>query len=132
MDTFSTWYAQLNKPSWTPPTQAFGIVWSILYPSIFASYIYIWVLFSQNKVNWILPAVFTLNLILNLVFTPIQFGLRNLALAAIIITGVLITCGLLVYLLWQQNQTALALILVPYLLWVSIATALQINIALAN
>ena len=132
MDTFSSWYEKLNKPSWSPSTPVFGIVWSLLYPVIFISYIYTWFLYSQNKINWTIPAVFTINLILNLIFTPVQFGLRNLSLAAIIIVGVLVTCGLLVFLLWQQNQSILAVVIAPYLLWVGIATLLQISIASTN
>ena len=90
MDTYS-WYQQLSKPSWAPPSGLFGPVWSILYLIIAITYGYVGWLFFKGKIPFIIILPFILNIIFNLLFTPIQFGLQNNILAAIDIILVLST-----------------------------------------
>lgn len=130
MDT-NTWYKDLNKPSWAPEPQVFGIVWSILYPIILAVNIYVVYLLTQNKITWLIALPFWLNLFFNIIFTPIQFGLRNNALALVDIALVLLTIVWAIVAIWPHAKWA-ALAFVPYLLWVAIATALQFSITLKN
>lgn len=130
MDTAS-WYRSLNKPSWAPDESLFGKVWSILYPIIFAVNIYILILLSQNKITWLVALPFWLNLFFNLIFTPIQFGLKNNWLAAIDIYFVLFTIIWAMIVIWPHAKIITAAF-APYLIWVIIATALQTYIALKN
>ncbi len=65
-------------------------------------------------------------------FTPIQFGLRNLPLAAVDIVVVLLTIVWWIALAWRPGSEWIALVLSPYLVWVSIATVLQFSITLMN
>ncbi len=130
MDSAS-WYAHLKKPSWAPPAWLFGPVWSILYIIIFISFgmIYYYSFTGQLPLILILP--FTLNLIFNFLFTPIQFGMKNNYLAAIDILLVLVTLiwalsSIFTYLPW------VTFINIPYLLWVLFATVLQLNITGMN
>ena len=74
---------------------------------------------------------FVLNLLANLAFTPIQFGLRNLPLAVIDILMVLVTIPWAMSVIWPKYRWV-AIVQVPYLLWVATATILQIQITLAN
>ena len=130
MDTQS-WYRSLNKPSWAPDEKVFGQVWSVLYPIIFAVNIYVIVLLAQDKISYRTAFPFWLNLLFNLAFTPIQFGLRNNTLAVIDILLVFITIIWSMIAIWPVNKL-LAIAFVPYLIWVSIASVLQIAIWLKN
>jgi tryptophan-rich sensory protein len=72
-----------------------------------------------------------LNVLSNVLFTPIQFGLRNLPLALLDILVVLGTLVWAIVLLWPLALLA-AVALLPYLVWVSIATVLQASITAMN
>ena len=86
---------------------------------------------SQGKLPFIIALPFILNLVFNFAFTPLQFGLKNLLLASIDILLVLIT------LVWAMAAiypyaTWITYIQIPYLLWVSFATVLQLTITWLN
>lgn len=125
------WYRALNKPSWSPHESVFGQVWSVIYPIIFAVNIYVFAIFIQGKISVWTALPFWLNLFFNLIFTPIQFGLRNNLLAAIDIMLVLGTIVWSMTAIWPVNKFV-AVAFVPYLVWVSIATVLQISILIKN
>lgn len=125
------WYATLVKPSWAPPSFLFGPVWTVLYILIAISFGFVVRLWWDKKINWKIALPFGLNIIFNLLFTPIQFGLRNNELALVDIILVLAT------LIWAMKviykvKREIALAQIPYLLWVSFATLLQLNITLLN
>lgn len=126
-----TWYQELKKPSWAPPSWLFGTVWSILYPIIFAVNIYVFILLVRNEISWLIALPFWLNLIFNFLFTPIQFKLRNNKLAFVDILLVLGTTAWAMVAIWPYS-TIVSWAFLPYLIWVSIATALQAYIALKN
>jgi tryptophan-rich sensory protein len=125
------WYQNLNKPNWAPQESVFGTVWSILYPIIFLVNGYVLYLFFQGKIGWLIALPFWLNLFFNIIFTPIQFGLKNNALALVDIVLVLVTIIWAMIAIWPQYKLV-ALAFVPYLIWVAIATALQFSITLKN
>lgn len=127
----NSWYQQLVKPSWAPAEWVFGAVWSILYPIIIAINVYIIVLLVQHKITWLVALPFWLNLFFNIIFTPIQFGLRNNALAFVDIVLVLLTIVWAMVAIWPYAKVA-TIAFLPYLVWVAIATALQLSIALKN
>lgn len=130
MDTTS-WYRSLNKPSWAPQEWVFGTVWSILYPIIFAVNIYIVLMFIKGNIGLYIAIPFWLNLFFNLIFTPIQFGLRNNLLAMVDIYLILFTIIWALVVIWPVSKIAF-FAFVPYLVWVAIATALQTYIAFNN
>ena len=74
---------------------------------------------------------FAINLIANLIFTPIQFGLRNHPLAAIDILVVWITIVWMMVAIWSHYRWV-ALAQIPYFVWVSLATILQLSISWNN
>lgn len=133
MDFQSTqeWYEQLRKPSWAPDSPVFGYVWSVLYPIIFAVNIYVAYLLIKKVIAWQVALPFWLNLAFNLVYSPIQFGLRSNLLAAIDIVLVLGTLIWAMIVIWPYSKIAAGLF-VPYLVWVSIATVLQFSILFLN
>ena len=124
-------YSQLKKPAWSPPGWLFGPVWTILYIMIAISFRQGVHLTSQGKLPFIIALPFILNLIFNFAFTPLQFGLKNLLLASIDILLVLVT------LVWAMAAIYpyanwITYIQIPYLLWVSFATVLQLTITWLN
>ena len=128
---YQTWYRSLIKPSWAPPEWAFGVVWSILYPIIIGINVYVVILLLRGKIGWLIALPFWLNLAFNIIFTPIQFGLRNNALALVDIFLVLITIVWAMYAIWPFAKIA-TIAFIPYVIWVSIATALQLYITIKN
>ncbi len=130
METY-TWYQQLIKPSWAPPSSVFGPVWTLLYIGIFISFGTVFVMAFEKKIAWIIALPFLLNLIANVAFTPLQFGLRSNVLASIDIVIILAT------LIWAMiaiypHSHAITYAQIPYLLWVAFATCLQLTITFLN
>lgn len=125
------WYKSLIKPSWAPPAWLFGPVWTVLYVLIATSYGYVVYLYFTKKIPFIVLLPFILNIILNLIFTPIQFGLRNNFLAA---TDILLVLTTLIWALVAIYPYAkwVTFINTPYLLWVCFATVLQLTVTLLN
>ena len=129
-----TQYAQLIKPLWAPPSWLFGPVWSILYAIIAVSFGTVFYKAFTKQIPWMVALPFVLNLVFNFAFTPIQFGLVNNFLASI---DILLVVGTLVWALYALWHAAPALRWVvyaniPYLLWVSSATVLQLTITFLN
>lgn len=125
------WYHSLNKPTWAPNENVIGTIWTILYPIIFAVNVYIFMLFIKGKIGLLIALPFWLNIFFNLIFTPIQFGLCNNWLAMIDIYLVLVTIIWAMIVIWPHAKIA-TLAFAPYLVWVSIATVLQTDIAFHN
>jgi tryptophan-rich sensory protein len=128
---FMTWYESLAKPSWTPDPATIGLVWQALYPIILVTFTFVFVQAARKKIGWRVALPFTINLVANLVFTPIQFGLRNLTLAALDILVVWATILWMIAAVWKHYRWV-AIAQVPYLVWVSIATVLQLSITWMN
>ena len=125
------WYDSLDKPSWTPSPQVIGVIWSILYPIIVAvnGYVLYKVIKGELPRQLLLP--FALNLVFNLIFTPIQFGLKNLPLASldiILVLGTILWCMAAIY----RHVPWATYAFIPYLVWVAIATVLQLSITAMN
>jgi tryptophan-rich sensory protein len=127
----NTWYQQLIKPSWAPPSWLFGPVWSVLYLIIVITFSYAGWLFIKGKIPFIVILPFILNLIFNLSFTPLQFGLKSNILAAIDIILVLATLIWLMIAIFPHAKW-IAYANIPYLLWVAFATVLQLSITYLN
>ena len=133
MNTYN-WYSQLIKPFWSPPAWLFGPVWTVLYAIIAVSYGTVFYKALTGKLAWMVALPFALNLLFNFVFTPIQFGLKNNLLAAV---DILLVLGMLIWALiaiWHASSGLRWVVYanVPYLLWVTFATCLQLTITYLN
>jgi tryptophan-rich sensory protein len=126
-----TWYETLIKPSWTPEPRTIGLIWQCLYPIIIVTFIYVFAQAIRGKVPARVALPFAINLIANIAFTPIQFGLRDLTLAALDILVVLGTIPWMMVAVWPHARWV-ALAQGPYLAWVSLATVLQLSITWWN
>lgn len=125
------WYSSLIKPTWAPHSWLFSPVWSFLYVLIIVSFGTVFYKVATKKLPIVVALPFVLNLIFNLLFTYLQFGLKSNVLAAIDVVLVLIT------LVWSMiaiypHIKWVALINIPYLLWVCFATALQLTVTYLN
>lgn len=126
-----TWYHALDKPAWTPAPATIGLIWRILYPIILLTFGVVFYRAARGVLPWWVALPFAINLVANVVFTPIQFGLRNLPLATLDILLVWATILWAAIAIWPHARW-IALAQIPYFAWVSIATVLQITITLRN
>lgn len=136
-------YAKLIKPTWSPPSWLFGPVWTFLYALIAISFGVVFYKAYKGEIPWIVATPFILNLVFNFAFTPIQFGLKNNYLASVDILLVLATLIWALYSIYsfglklhiETGAPSYAWIIyanIPYLLWVSFATVLQLTITYLN
>ena len=124
-------YSELLKPSWAPPSWIFGPVWSFLYALIAISFGTVFYKLATKEIPFIVALPFILNLVFNFSFTYFQFGLKNNALAAI---EILLVLGPLVWAMIAifPHTRWITYIQIPYLLWVTFATVLQLTITFIN
>ena len=128
------WYQTLTKPFWSPPAWIFGPVWTVLYIIIAISFSAVFYKAFTKQISWLVALPFALNLIFNFAFTPIQFGLKNNLLASLDIVLVLVTLVWALYAVWQAspNLRWVVYVNIPYLLWGTFATCLQLTITYLN
>jgi len=127
--TFSeipTWYAALVKPSFNPPNGLFGPVWTTLYAMMGYSFYLIWRLPSSAQQKKAM-LIFGIQLLLNAGWSFVFFKCHALFGAIIEIVALWLSILYTIFLFYPLQKKA-ALLLIPYLLWVSFATVLTIAI----
>jgi benzodiazapine receptor len=126
-----SWYAQLQKPSFAPPNWLFAPMWISLYLLMAVAAYLVWQKGLGSSGVRAALGVFLVQLLLNALWSPVFFGLRSpLAGAAIIV--VLWLAILATIIAFAKISPPAAWLLVPYILWVSLATALNISIYFLN
>lgn len=126
MQAIPEWYAFLNKPSFSPPNWLFGPVWTLLY---FMMGTAAWMVWRRQGVGAL--KVFWLQLALNAAWTPLFFGLQNPLAGLVCIALMWLAIVWTIVGFWRVSRPA-ALLLLPYLAWVSFATALNYAIWTLN
>jgi tryptophan-rich sensory protein len=114
------WYRDLKKPSWTPPDWVFPVTWMVLYICMALAGARV----ALMPDNGIAMAFWAMQIAFNGLWTPVFFGLKKIRLGMAVV-GVLwlsVLCTLIA--LWQVDMIA-GLLFVPYLVWVTIASALN-------
>ncbi|MDW6023362.1 TspO/MBR family protein [Mesorhizobium sp. BAC0120] len=120
------WYKRLDKPPWQPPDWLFAPVWTALYLMIALSGWLVWR--DSGLAGAAVPlGIYALQLLLNAAWTPIFFGLQRPGLALVEIVLLWASILATIALFHPQSATA-AWLLVPYLAWVSFASALNFSI----
>lgn len=125
------WYRELKKPAWQPPDWLFAPVWTLIFALIAWSAAAAWLAASADErgVRVVLP--FAVNLLLNVAWSFLFFRLRRPRLALIELLALWLSIVVLMLALWPISQFA-ALLLLPYLLWVSFAGWLNRTIVRLN
>ena len=131
VDSVATWYADLSRPSFTPPDWTFGVVWPILYVMMGISAFLIWNSGIHRRQVKVALGFFAVQLVLNGLWTPIFFGLHMMGVAFVEI--LLLWAAILATILaFRRISKAAALLLLPYILWVSFAAVLNAALWLLN
>jgi len=123
-DAWRPWYDNLIKPEWTPEGSTIGLIWACLYPIIIICFVVVVVQAFRGKLSWWVVLPFVVNLIANLAFSPIQFGMQNLRLASLDIAIVWGSIIWMVIAIWPYMKWV-AFAQIPYFIWVSLASYLQ-------
>lgn len=117
------WYPTLVKPSWNPPSWVFGPVWTLLYTMMAVAAWLVWKRRGEAPVGLAL-GVFGVQLALNFAWSLLFFGLHRPDLALLDIALLWLSILATIILFWRPSTLAGAL-LIPYLLWVTFASALN-------
>lgn len=131
LSAIPTWYASLNKPIFSPPNWIFGPVWTLLYFLMGISVFLIWKKSIKNKKIKNALLYFGIQLFLNFLWSLLFFGLHNPLLGLIDIFFLLCSIVLTISTFFKISKVA-SYLLVPYLLWVSFATILNLALFALN
>jgi len=123
------WYANLHKPSWTPPNLAFPIVWGFLFATNAVAGWLVWEAVGTQS-----PLAFGLYIVslgLNAGWSFLFFGRRRMDLALVDVTLLWLSLVAIIGVFWGLKPLA-ALLLIPYLSWVTIASVLNLRMLQMN
>lgn len=126
-----TWYAGLNKPFFNPPNWIFAPVWTALYIMMGIAAHLVSKELKKNEEAAKGLAVFSVQLILNAVWSVVFFGAKDLFLALIVIAILWFLIALTIMQFGKVSRDA-ALLLYPYIVWVSFASVLNAAVWLMN
>ena len=124
------WYRELAKPWLSPPSWVFTPVWVVLYIMMFSALViylvrYKW-MDKSHGVMW-----FTIQFILNLLWTPVFFGLKNIGLAIVVIL-LLDFCVYRMIVSFYDISLVAGRLLLPYFVWILFATYLTCGMFILN
>lgn len=130
-DSISGWFTTLEKPFFNPPNWIFGPVWTVLYILMGVSAGLVWKSDANFEPKKKALLFFTFQLIVNGLWSLLFFGLQNPTLAFV---DIIILLALIVYTikLFKPIHKTASTLLIPYLLWVSFATILNLSIVVLN
>lgn len=131
MPSIPTWYAALNKPFFNPPNWVFGPAWTLLYILMGIAAYLIWEKGWENKEVKLSLLHFAVQLGFNVAWSIVFFNYHSPwgAFIVIVILWLLILETILRFA--KLSKTA-AWLLLPYILWVSFASVLNLAVALLN
>lgn len=125
----ATWYVTLNKPPFNPPNYLFGPVWTVLYLMMGISLGIIINAKHSNKNKSLI--IFSIQLVLNFFWSVIFFSLQSPGWAAIEIITLWLSIIYMLLNFYKINKWA-GLLQIPYLLWVTFASVLNMSIYVLN
>lgn len=115
------WYERLDRPSWTPPNWLFPVAWTTLYIAMSVAAARV----APLEGSGLAMALWALQIALNTLWTPVFFGLRRIKGAIPVVLALWASVAACMVVMWQLDWVAGALF-APYLLWCTIASALNI------
>jgi tryptophan-rich sensory protein len=127
----ATWYAGLNKPSWTPPPIAFPIVWTALYILMAIALWRLWDRAESSQARRTAVVLFLVQLALNAIWSPVFFGLHETRAALAVILLLLASIAATIAASIKVDRIA-AWLLAPYVVWVAYATTVNAGVIALN
>lgn len=127
----ATWYAGLAKPGWTPPDAVFPIAWTTLYVLMAVALWRLWQLHAPSPARRRAVLLWFAQLALNALWSPVFFGMEAPGAALVIVVVLWLAIAATIFACARIDRIA-AWLLVPYLAWVSYATALNAAIVVLN
>lgn len=125
------WYEQLAKPAWTPPDWLFAPAWTVIYGLTAWAGVTGWLAAgNRGRRDWVV-ILFALNGALNVLWSLLFFGLQRPDWAVIEVVLLWASVLLLIVYLWPIARRA-SLLLIPYLVWVGFAGALNLAVVRLN
>jgi benzodiazapine receptor len=130
MDTgpSDAWYAELNKAPWTPPGWVFGVAWTTI---MLCFSVYMTVLYERLKRLKAIGILFAIQWVLNVSWNLAFFNLHSRVIGLIIIVLLWLLIGYFTF-KYLKSLKLYTLLIVPYLIWLTIATSLNAYIVLYN
>ena len=125
------WYEALNKPAWNPPPAAFGLIWTIVFALIALAGVAAWRATPNSAAADTLIGLFSLNGFLNMTWTVLFFQLRRPDWAMFELVLFWLSIVVLIVVFGRYSRAA-AILLAPYLIWVTIAGVLNWQIIQLN
>ena len=129
--SISTWYITLRKPAFTPPNWVFAPVWITLFVLMGVSVFLVWRRGLRGSEPKRALALFAVQLILNVLWSAVFFGLKSPLGGLVAIITLWLAILLTIIYFMKVSRTA-GLLLIPYIAWVSVATALNSSILIMN
>ena len=124
------WFAALAKPDLMPPGWVFGAAWALLY--ILLGLSLAMVLHARGaKERQRALVLFALQLLLNFAWSPVFFGWHQVGTALSLIAAMIVTVLAMIFVIWRIRIVA-ALLLYPYLGWLTFAAILNYQILVLN
>ncbi|WP_341905208.1 TspO/MBR family protein [Fluviicola taffensis] len=117
----SEWYASLSKAPWTPPGWVFGAAWTTI---MICFAIYMAFAYEKVKSKKTLIALFSIQWVLNVLWNPVFFYLHQVAVGLVVICSLTVLVAVFLFRYWSDLKLKSILIL-PYLIWLLIATSLN-------
>lgn len=127
MPAINSWYAEIQKPAFTPPNSIFGPVWTFLYVLMGLAVFLVWKRGWSSLMVKVGVYLFTLQLVLNFLWSYIFFGMKNLGLATLEIGLLWVSIVLCIISFYRVYKPA-GLMMIPYLMWVSFAGLLTFSV----
>lgn len=121
------WYDGLSKPPWTPPNWLFPIVWAFLYVTMALAAARV----AGRPETELALALWSVQITLNTLWSGVFFGLRRMATGGAVLAALWVAVAATLAAFWQHDRLAGAL-LAPYLVWVSLALALNWSVWARN
>ncbi|GAB1446880.1 tryptophan-rich sensory protein [Flammeovirgaceae bacterium] len=124
----SDWYVNILKAPWTPPGWVFGAAWTTIMICFGIYMAYVWPTVENKS---LLIGLYAIQCILNVSWNPTFFYYHNVLAGLFLITGLTVLVGVFLFLYWSELKL-LSILIVPYFIWLLIATSLNGYIYIKN
>lgn len=124
----SEWYSELNKAPWTPPGYTFGVAWTVI---MICFAFFMMYAFKETKSIKLLIGLFTVQWFLNVLWNPTFFYYHNVLIALIVIVALTLLVAFLFFQYLPELKLK-SLFILPYLIWLLVATSLNAYVLFKN